>query len=214
MFDEVKVLKETRYRPGEFGSQGVGRHGATDYLNLSVDTKILALIRKAAEALGEDAIPNLMAIGEDVCVVYYPEHISEDLKKTPSDIPIQFKSLSGLGIELIQLANLMKPRPKLDPLRDIRLKNRSDATRDGSGQLLVEWRTLFRLLSAVRDAVLFDRPLRIIGHAISIDEVRHDENRSDDAGSAKEVDPAYETFPAHVRIQDYNAFIDSLTKDR
>ena len=189
-----------------------GDQGATAHIDVRINTSILALKRKAAETLGENAIPNLMAIGEEVCVVYLPvnlqlEHLQEVSKRLLSYIPIQFKSLPGLRSELAKLAEAWElPLDKDDSLE-------IPAIRQDSGDGWVvdppEILTFARLALAANEAVRRDCQLRLVGNAKLTDE-----NQNEIGSRARDVDPAYETFPSYVKIDDYNSFIDSLIKDR
>lgn len=102
-----------------------GDHGETAFIEVRIDNSILVLKCKAVETLGQEAIPNLLALGDDGCVAYLPTHIEVISLPLPSGLPLLCASLPGLRSELAQLADAWELPIDDDALLEI-LASRQD----------------------------------------------------------------------------------------
>src|SRR5262249_31376911 len=121
--------------------------------------------RRACEELGEDALPNLTALGEDGRGVYLPAHVQTASFPLSAGGALKCASLPGLRNELTELAEHWEV-----PLHDhwlqevLRVAHDPD---DGCVAESPEILTFARLALAANEAVRRDCPLWLVGRATS-----------------------------------------------
>lgn len=144
-----------------FGAEGDWEGVAPRHFGELGDLGWLELKRKAAESLGEEAIPNLLALGDDGRGVYLPAHVQAVSLPLPSGLPLRCASLPGLRSELAQLADAWELPLDDDALLEI-LAIRQDPD-DGWVADPPEILTFARLALAANEAVRRDCPLWLVG---------------------------------------------------
>ncbi len=116
---------------------------------------------RAAEELGRDAVPNLLALGEEGRGVYLPTHVRAVSLPLSAGGPLRCASLPGLRRELAELAG----RWEL-PLDDEGLQDLLQVSRDPDDGWVAdapEILTFARLALAANEACRRDCPLWVVG---------------------------------------------------
>jgi hypothetical protein len=125
------------------------------------DTGWSELQRRAIEALGADAIPNLAALGEEGRGVYLPAHVQAVSFPLSAGSPLRCASLLGLRQELAALAEQWDLPLDDDGLRALlRIARDPD---DGWVADPPEILTFARLALAANEAMRRDCPLWVVG---------------------------------------------------
>lgn len=116
------------------------------------------LKRRAVETLGEDAVPNLLALGDDGRGVFLPAHVRAVALPLPQGAPLCCAALHGLRRELAEFAE----RWEL-PLDDESLEAILKGADDGGVADAPEVVVFARLALAANEALRRDCPLWLVG---------------------------------------------------
>jgi hypothetical protein len=119
------------------------------------------LQERAVAELGADAVPNLLALGEDGRGVYLPAHVQAVTLPLSAGGPLRCASLPGLRRELAELAERWDLPLDDQGLRDILHVHRDPD--DGWVADAPEILTFARLALAANEAVRRDCPLWLVG---------------------------------------------------
>jgi hypothetical protein len=119
------------------------------------------LQRRAARALGADAVPNLLALGEDGRGVYLPTHVRAISLPLSQGTPLRCASLPGLRGELAALAECWGLSLEDEALRHL-LEVHRDPVEGGVADA-PEVLGFARLALAANEAVRRDCPLWLVG---------------------------------------------------
>ncbi len=116
---------------------------------------------KAVEELGADALPNLLAMGDEGAGAFLPAHVQATTLPLSAGKRLRCASLPGLRRELAELADRWEMPLDDDGLTEIlRVAQDSD---DGFVADLPEVLTFARLALAANEAVRRDCPLWLVG---------------------------------------------------
>ncbi len=154
--DEVAGLLDNA-----FGAEGDWEGSAPCHFGELAGTGWADLQQRASEELGEDAVPNLLALGEEGRGAYLPAHVRAVSLPLSRGEPLRCASLPGLRGELAALAE----RWEL-PLDDVGLKellNIHQDPDDGCVADAPEILVFARLALAANEAVRRDCPLWLVG---------------------------------------------------
>lgn len=116
---------------------------------------------RAVAELGADALPNLLALGEEGRGVYLPTHVRAIALPLSAGAPLRCASLPGLRLELAELAG----RWDL-PLDDLGLTQLLEVHHDPEDGLVAELPEVLsfaRLALAANEALRRDCPLWLVG---------------------------------------------------
>jgi len=119
------------------------------------------LQRRAAEELGDDSVPNLLALGAAGRGVYLPAHVRAISLPLSLGEPLRCASLPGLRGELAELAERWELPLDDDGLRDL-LRVHQDPD-DGFVADAPEILSFARIALAANEAVRRDCPLWLVG---------------------------------------------------
>lgn len=144
-----------------FGAEGEWEGTPPLHYGEQADSGWAELQARAAETLGAEAIPNLLAITSDGGGVYLPAYVQAVQLPLPDGGPLTCASLPGLRTELAQLAE----RWEL-PIEDEGLLELLAVARDPDDGFVAdppEILTFARLARAANEAVRRDCPLWLVG---------------------------------------------------
>ena len=144
-----------------FGAEGDWEGVAPRHFGELVDAGWAELQDRAAAELGEQSIPNLLALGSEGRGVYLPAHVRAVSLPLSAGGPLRCASLPGLRGELAELAE----RWEL-PLDDQALESLLDVSRDPDDGWVAdapEILTFARLALAANEATRRDCPLWLVG---------------------------------------------------
>ncbi len=144
-----------------FGAEGEWDGPTALHFGEMADTGWSELQRRAVEELGFDAVPNLMALGEDGRGVYLPAHVQTASLPLSAGGALRCASLPGLRNELGALADRWE-LPLDDQGLDELLCVAHDPD-DGYVAEAPEILTFARLALAANEAVRRDCPLWLVG---------------------------------------------------
>ena len=116
---------------------------------------------RAIAELGAEALPNLLALGDDGRGVYLPAHVQAVSLPMSAGEPLRCASLPGLRRELADLAERWELPADDEALRDILLIHRDPD--DGWVADAPEILTYARLALAANEATRRDCPLWLVG---------------------------------------------------
>jgi len=144
-----------------FGAEGDWEGGAPHHFGELIGTGWADFQHRAVNELGAEAVPNLLALGEEGRGVYLPAHVRAVSLPLSAGGPLRCASLPGLREELAQLAS----RWDL-PLDDEALLDMIHITQDPDDGWVadsLENLTFARLTLAANEAVRRDCPLWLFG---------------------------------------------------
>ena len=144
-----------------FGAEGDWEGTAPRHFGELIGQGWRDLQRRAAEALGNDALPNLLALGEEGRGVYLPAHVRAVTLPLSAGGPLRCASLPGLREELAELSARWD-LPLDDPALLAILEVHHDPD-DGWVADAPEILTFARLALAANEAVRRDCPLWLVG---------------------------------------------------
>jgi hypothetical protein len=144
-----------------FGAEGDWEGGPPRHFGELAGTGWDDLQRRAAEELGRDAVPNLLALGEDGRGVYLPAHVQAVALPLSAGAPLRCASLPGLRRELAELAERWDIALDDEALKDL-LGVHQDPD-DGWVADAPEILTFAHLALAANEAVRRDCPLWLVG---------------------------------------------------
>jgi len=154
--DEVAGLLDNA-----FGAEGDWEGVPARHFGELIGTGWADLQRRAVEELGVDAVPNLLALGEDGRGVYLPAHVRAVSLPLSAGAPLRCASLPGLRGELAELAACWELPLDDEGLLDL-LHVHQDPD-DGWVADTLEILTFARLALAANEAVRRDCPLWLLG---------------------------------------------------
>jgi len=143
-----------------FGAEGDWEGVAPRHFGELVDAGWAELQERAALELGEDYVPNLLALGAEGRGVYLPTHVRAVSLPLSAGGPLRCASLPGLRTELTELAS----RWEL-PLDDQGLQDLLQVSRDPDDGWVAdapEILTFARLALAANEATRRDCPLWVV----------------------------------------------------
>lgn len=146
-----------------FGAEGEWEGGSAKHYGEPADTGWSELQRRASQELGFDALPNLMALGEDGRGVYVPANVQTASFPLSAGGDLKCASLPGLRNELNSLAERWEL--PLDDLGLDELLHVANDPDDGCVADAPEILTFARLALAANEAVRRDCPLWLMGPA-------------------------------------------------
>lgn len=144
-----------------FGAEGDWEGVAPRHFGEVAGSGWLDLQRRAERELGREAVPNLLAPGDDGRAVYLPAMVNAIDLPLSIGQPLRCASLPGLRIELAALAACWEL-----PLDDDGLKSLLHVYRDPSDGWVADEPEVFsfaRLALAANEAVRRDCPLWLVG---------------------------------------------------
>jgi hypothetical protein len=144
-----------------FGAEGEWEGAAPRSFGELLDSGLAELQKRAVEELGEDLLPNLLALGSEGRGVYLPAHVQAVALPLSAGSPLRCASLHGLRHELSDLAE----RWDL-PLDDQGLMDLLQVSHDPDDGWVAdapEVLTFARLALAANEAVRRDCPLWLVG---------------------------------------------------
>jgi hypothetical protein len=147
-----------------FGAEGDWEGVTPRHFGELIGSGLTELKDRAAAELGFDAIPNLLALGEDGCGVYLPAHIQAVTLPLSANRPLRCASLPGLREELAALADRWDLPLDDEGLLDILHVYRDPD--DGWVADAPEFLTFARLALAANEAVRRDCPLWLVGASV------------------------------------------------
>ncbi len=144
-----------------FGAEGEWEDDTALHYGELADTGWSELQRRASEELGRDALPNLMALGEDARGVYLPANVQTASFPLSAGAALRCASLPGLRNELTELASRWELTLDDHGLEDLlRVAHDPD---DGCVAEAPEILTFARLALAANEAMRRDCPLWLVG---------------------------------------------------
>ena len=144
-----------------FGAEGDWEGVPPRHFGELAESGWVDLRRRAVEELGADALPNLLAFGDDGHGVYLPAHVRAVSLPLPKGAALRCASLPGLRSELSDLAARWELPLDDDGLRDV--LNVSRDPDDGWVADAPEVAGFARLALAANEAVRRDCPLWLVG---------------------------------------------------
>jgi hypothetical protein len=144
-----------------FGAEGDWEGGPPRQFGELGDTGWAELQSRAVREMGREAVPNLLALGEDGRGVYLPTHVQAVALPLPKGESLRCASLPGLRRELADLAERWELPLDDEALRD--LINIGRDPDDGWVADAPEILTFARLVLAANEAVRRDCPLWLLG---------------------------------------------------
>jgi hypothetical protein len=144
-----------------FGAEGDWEGVAPRHFGELVDAGWTELQDRAAAELGEESIPNLLALGSEGRGVYLPAHVRAVSLPLSAGGPLRCASLPGLRTELAELAKHWELR-----LDDLGLQALLEVSRDPDDGWVAdapELLTFARLALAANEAIRKDCPLWLVG---------------------------------------------------
>ncbi len=160
-FEERFAAEVADLLDNAFGAEGDWEGGAPHHFGEMIGTGWADFQRRAFEELGAEAVPNLLALGEEGRGVYLPAHVRAVSLPLSAGAPLRCASLPGLRDELAELA----ARWDL-PLDDEGLLDMLHITQDPDDGWVadaLENLTFARLTLAANEAVRRDCPLWLFG---------------------------------------------------
>lgn len=160
-FEERFAIEVAGVLDNAFGAEGDWEGVAPLHFGELVDTGWVELQERASLELGEDDVPNLMALGSEGRGVYLPAHVRAVSLPLSAGGPLRCASLPGLRSELAELAD----RWEL-PLDDQGLQDLLQVSRDPDDGCVAdapEILTFARLALASNEAIRRDCPLWVVG---------------------------------------------------
>ena len=159
---EERFRQRGRGRPGQCLRRrgGLGRGPPRTFGELA-GTGWADLQDRAAEELGADAVPNLLALGADGRGVYLPAHVRAVSLPLSAGRALRCASLPGLRRELAELAERWDLPLDDEGLEDLLRVHRDPD--DGWVADAPEILTFARLALAANEAVRRDCPLWLVG---------------------------------------------------
>jgi hypothetical protein len=144
-----------------FGAEGDWEGVPPCHFGELAETGWADLQARAVEELGEDSVPNLLALGQDGRGVYLPAHVRAVSLPLSAGAALRCASLPGLRRELADLAERWDLALDDDALKDLLNIHRDPD--DGWVADLPETLAFARLALAANEAVRRDCPLWING---------------------------------------------------
>jgi hypothetical protein len=144
-----------------FGAEGDWEGVAPRHFGEMIGSGWGDLQRRSAAELGAEAVPNLLALGEDGRGVYLPAHVQAVTLPLSAGSPLRCASLPGLRQELAELAERWDLPLDDQGLLDILQVHRDPD--DGWVADAPEILTFARLALAANEAVRRDCPLWLVG---------------------------------------------------
>jgi hypothetical protein len=160
-FDDPFAEEVAEVLDHAFGAEGEWEGSPPLRFGELTDTGWSELQRRALEALGADAIPNLGALGEEGRGVYLPAHVQTVSFPLSAGGPLRCASLLGLRLELAALAEQWDLPLDDDGLRA--LLHVAHDPDDGWVADPPEVLTFARLALAANEAMRRDCPLWVVG---------------------------------------------------
>jgi hypothetical protein len=160
-FEERFAVEVAGVLDNAFGAEGDWEGGVPRHFGELVDAGWAELQDRAEAALGEDSVPNLLALGSEGRGVYLPAHVRAVSLPLSAGGPLRCASLRGLRSELAELAELWGL-----PLDDLGLQALLDVSRDPDDGWVAdapEILTFARLALAANEAIRRDCPLWLVG---------------------------------------------------
>lgn len=160
-FEERFAVEVAGVLDNAFGAEGDWEGSAPRHFGELVETGWAELQARAEAELGDEAIPNLLALGSEGRGVYLPAHVRAVSLPLSAGGPLRCASLPGLRRELAELAE----RWEL-PLDDHGLEALLDVSRDPDDGWVAdapEILTFARLALAANEAIRRDCPLWLVG---------------------------------------------------
>lgn len=146
-----------------FGAEGDWEGVPPRHFGELAETGWSDLQRRALRELGADAIPNLLALGQDGRGVYLPAHVQAISLPLPAGEALRCASLPGLRRELAELAERWDLALDDEALKDLLNIHRDPD--DGWVADAPEILAFARIALAANEAVRRDCPLWIVGGA-------------------------------------------------
>lgn len=160
-FEERFAVEVAGVLDNAFGAEGDWEGVAPRHFGELVDTGWADLQERAETELGDEAIPNLLALGSEGRGVYLPTHVRAVSLPLSAGGPLRCASLPGLRAELAELADHWEL-----PLDDHGLQALLDVSRDPDDGWVAdapEILTFARLALAANEAIRRDCPLWLVG---------------------------------------------------
>ncbi|WP_422929807.1 hypothetical protein [Singulisphaera sp. PoT] len=161
-FDEGFATEVAGLLDNAFGAEGDWEGTPPSHFGELADSGWSDLQRRAAEELGADALPNLLALGDDGRGVYLPAHVQAVSLPLSAGGPLQCASLPGLREELEDLASRWDLGLDDDALKDLLVVHLDPD--DGWVADSPELIAFARLALAANEAVRRDCPLWLVGN--------------------------------------------------
>lgn len=163
IFDDTFADEVVGVLDNAFGAEGDWDGSTALHYGELADAGWTELQRRASEDLGEETVPNLLALGDDGRGVYLPAHVQTASFPLSAGRALKCASLPGLRNELTELA----ARWEL-PLDDHGLEELLRVAHDPDDGCVAESPevlTFARLALAANEAVRRDCPLWLVGRA-------------------------------------------------
>jgi len=160
-FDEGFALEVAGLLDHAFGAEGDWEVGSPHHFGELAESGWRDLQHRAAEELGADALPNLLAPGEDGRGVYLPAHVQTVSLPLSAGSCLQCASLPGLRRELAELAERWDLALDDEGLKDLLVVHNDPD--DGWVADAPEIVAFARLALAANEAVRRDCPLWLVG---------------------------------------------------
>jgi hypothetical protein len=160
-FEERFAVEVAGVLDNAFGAEGDWEGVAPRHFGELVDAGWVELQERAALELGEDFVPNLLALGDEGRGVYLPAHVRTVSLPLSAGGPLRCASLPGLRTELAELAQRWELPLDDEGLQDL-LQVSTDPD-DGFVADALEILTFARLALAANEATRRDCPLWVVG---------------------------------------------------
>ena len=160
-FEERFAVEVAGVLDNAFGAEGDWEGVAPRHFGELVDAGWAELQERATAELGEESVPNLLALGAEGRGVYLPAHVRAVSLPLSAGGPLRCASLPGLRSELAELA----ARWEL-PLDDQGLEDLLQVSLDPDDGWVAdapEILTIARLALAANEATRRDCPLWVVG---------------------------------------------------